>query len=318
TRTLYLANFTYYYDSTYAIRVAVSNDGTSFSAYGSSCNITAPSIPATQVQASQCGSTLATPTTAIIADAVSGATHYRFEIDGGAQYVTKTTRTLYQANFTYAYNTTYAIRVAASTDGTNFGAYGASCNITTSAAPTTQIQASQCGTTLPTVSTAMIADAVTGATHYRFDIDLGTQTVTKTTRTLYLGNFTYTLGATYAIRVSYSTDGTNFFPYGSLCSMTAPSSALKQDESIDEATGDLMTDISVEAFPNPNSGDFTVSASHEGTFNIINEVGQLIQTVNITKENNFETRVENLQQGVYFVTGTINNEVITKKIMVLK
>lgn len=318
TRTLYLANFTYYYDSTYAIRVAVSNDGTTFSAYGASCNITAPAIPASKVQASQCGATLATPTTAIIADAVTGATHYRFEIDGGAQYVTKTTRTLYQANFVYAYNTTYAIRVAASADGTNFGAYGASCNVTTSAAPTTKVQASQCGTTLATVSTAIIADAITGATHYRFEIDGGAQYVTKTTRTLYLGNFTYTSGSTYAIRVTYSTDGTNFFPYGSSCNITAPSSFIEQDENMYEATGDLMTDISVETFPNPNNGDFTISSTREGVFNIINELGQLIQTVAITKEGNFEVRVSGLESGVYFVTGTINNEVITKKITVLK
>ena len=64
------------------------------------------------------------------------------------------------------------------------------------------------------------------------------------------------------------------------------------------------------------NGNFTISSTHEGTFNIINELGQLIQRVEISKENNLNVKVENLSRGVYFVTGVINNEVVTNKIVV--
>ncbi len=59
--------------------------------------------------------------------------------------------------------------------------------------------------------------------------------------------------------------------------------------------------------------------------NIINELGQLVQTVEITKENNYQVHIDvnsrhalnqQLQPGVYFITGTINDEVITKKIVI--
>jgi hypothetical protein len=504
TRTLYMGNFSSAYNTTYAIKVASSTDGTTFSSFGVSCNVTTPVIPASKVQASQCGTTLATPSTAIIADAVSGATHYRFEISNGGnvQTVVKSTRTLYLGNFNYAFNTTYGVRVAASVDGTNFGAYGTSCNITSPPIPTTKIQASQCGTTLSSWSSPIIADEVSGATHYRFQVTRGATVQTiVTTRTLYLGNFDFIYSANYAIRVAASFDGTNFGAYGASCTVTTPVSPARVEDSqcgtalthyrspiisvpvsgathyrfritggssvqtvtkttrtlyqnnfpsnydtpysievasssdgtqftpygppctvstspaprvqasqcgttigvhepiiantipgayayhfeltnsqglftairktdpvlyptdVDyelnatydirvtytlddhwyaasgpscsitfpgeypgdgisghtpEFSGGLIVDPSIETYPNPNNGDFTVSASHEGTFSIINELGQLIQTVSISKENSFEARVESMQAGVYFITGTINNEVIAKKVLVLK
>jgi hypothetical protein len=229
TRTLYMGNFSSAYNTTYAIKVASGTDGTTFSSFGVSCNVTTPVIPASQVQASQCGTTLATPATAIIADAVPGATHYRFEITNGetVQTVVKTTRTLYLGNFDFGYNTTYAIRVAASADGTNFGAYGSSCNITSPAIPTTKVQAFQCGMTLGAWNTAIIADEVSGATHYRFQVTRGAsvQTVVKTTRTLYLGNFDFIYNASYSIRVAASIDGTNFGAYGASCTITTPAAS---------------------------------------------------------------------------------------------
>ena len=54
----------------------------------------------------------------------------------------------------------------------------------------------------------------------------------------------------------------------------------------------------------------------------MNELGQLVQTFEITKENKFQVAVDSmhalnpLQPGIYFITGTVNNEVITRKIIV--
>lgn len=70
--------------------------------------------------------------------------------------------------------------------------------------------------------------------------------------------------------------------------------------------------------PNPSNGDFTISASEAGTFNIINELGQLVRTVEITEAKGNQVKVENMPNGAYFVTGTLNGEVVTKKIMVVR
>ena len=84
-----------------------------------------------------------------------------------------------------------------------------------------------------------------------------------------------------------------------------------------EANNDAeLVDFTLEAYPNPNDGNFTISSSFDGMFNIVNELGQLIQQVTITKENNYEAKVENVQRGVYFVTGTNNGNVIIKKVVV--
>jgi uncharacterized repeat protein (TIGR01451 family) len=70
--------------------------------------------------------------------------------------------------------------------------------------------------------------------------------------------------------------------------------------------------------PNPSNGDFTISSSEVGTFNIINELGQLVRTVEITAANNNQVKVENMPNGAYFVTGMLKGEVVTKKVMVVR
>jgi PKD repeat protein len=72
----------------------------------------------------------------------------------------------------------------------------------------------------------------------------------------------------------------------------------------------------IETYPNPNHGNFTISTSFEGTVNIVNELGQIIQRVEITKDKNYQSKVEGLARGVYFVTGTFEGEVLTQKVIV--
>ena len=75
---------------------------------------------------------------------------------------------------------------------------------------------------------------------------------------------------------------------------------------------------SMIVFPNPSNGDFTISSSEVGTFNIINELGQLVRTVEITEANNNQVKVEDMPNGAYFVTGTLNGESVTKKVIVVR
>ena len=85
---------------------------------------------------------------------------------------------------------------------------------------------------------------------------------------------------------------------------------------LDSKDSELFSDFSLETYPNPNTGTFTISSSHQETFNLVNELDQLIQAIEISKENNFETKIDGMNPGVYFVTGIVNDEVVTKKVIV--
>ncbi len=80
----------------------------------------------------------------------------------------------------------------------------------------------------------------------------------------------------------------------------------------------LGSTATFEAYPNPSNGDFTILTSEAGTFQIINELGQIIRIIEITEANNNQVKVENLPNGAYFVTGTSNGNVVTKKVIVVR
>jgi hypothetical protein len=256
---------------------------------------------------------------------VKGATGYRFRITDGTNtyYVERANRWFYLSDFAYKLNQAYTIDVATNL-GSGFSAYGSTCTITTPIPPT-KVQDNQCGTTLATTSTAIIADQVKNASFYKFKITNGgnVQYVTLTVRWMYLYHFTNTPGTAYSIEVQAMVNGV-WGPYGAACNITTPGAGMIQNPNEDVLT--KFETIELTAYPNPSNGDFTISSSHEGTFNIINELGQLVQTVEITKENNYQVQVsrdskhalnqQQLQPGVYFITGVINNEVVTEKIIV--
>jgi len=328
SRWFYLSNLpSYDLGQTYSVRVQTSyNNGASYGPYGSSCNITT-FFPTTQLPASQCGITLTTDNSAIVANLVTDATNYRFEVTGPNGYyqlISKTIRQLYLSDLaTYERGQTYSFRVCLSfNNGLVYGPFGSTCNITTSH-PRTQIQTSQCGATLTNNTTAIAANSITGVANYRFEVSGPNgylQVVTKTVRQLFLSDLpSYELGQTYSIRIQLRlTNAAIYGPYGTACNITtastmplAPNSNIEL-KSMNEPTFDF------EAFPNPSNGDFTISSSEAGTFNIINELGQLVRTVEITEANGNQERVENMPNGAYFVTGTLNGEVVTKKVMVVR
>jgi hypothetical protein len=69
-------------------------------------------------------------------------------------------------------------------------------------------------------------------------------------------------------------------------------------------------------FPNPNNGVFTISAKSEGVYTIQNSLGQIIQSVTLNATNNYTTNIENLSNGIYFVTGYNNNRITQQKVVV--
>lgn len=72
----------------------------------------------------------------------------------------------------------------------------------------------------------------------------------------------------------------------------------------------------IKILPNPNNGTFTIKTTKEGNFNIINELGQTIQSIKTTGFNNYSVSITELSSGIYFVVGTDNSS--RQKIVVQK
>jgi len=204
-------------------------------AYGTACNVTTPT-PTTKVQASQCGVTLATVSTTVYADAVSGISAYRFEVTNGTTVRTFDTANgstnsfkLTQLTGGAMYSTTYAIRVAVKYGSGVWGPYGTSCNVTTPG-PTTNVFPSQCGVTLASVSTTISAVAIADPliTAYRFEVTNGSTVRTYTTADGATSSFKLTqlsggvlFNTVYSIRVAVKYNGT-WRAYGTSCNVTTP------------------------------------------------------------------------------------------------
>lgn len=71
-------------------------------------------------------------------------------------------------------------------------------------------------------------------------------------------------------------------------------------------------------YPNPNSGIFIIQSADEGSYSIINELGQVIRDFKLTAGNNYTLTMENLNNGIYFIVGLSNNEMTFQKVIVIK
>jgi hypothetical protein len=71
-------------------------------------------------------------------------------------------------------------------------------------------------------------------------------------------------------------------------------------------------------YPNPNNGAFVIEANAEGTYTIVNNLGQVIQTVILNSADDFSVEIKNLDNGIYFIVGLKDNQTTRQKIVVLK
>jgi hypothetical protein len=127
------------YNRSYTVSVATQCNGI-WGDYGDECTVTSPAAPLTKVQASQCGTTLATINSPIFANWVPYVITYRFRVvsNGTTNIIDRVNRYFYLSSFltssTYT-STTYTIDVATATtllDGSPvFGDYGPTCTIAT-------------------------------------------------------------------------------------------------------------------------------------------------------------------------------------------
>lgn len=311
-------DITFTYGTPYTIDVQVDrNGGTNWGLYGASCVVTSPN---TKIEATQCAASITSVSTKIYAYDVPGATHYRFMIKDGltTQYVTTTDRWFTLSQFSYTFNTPYTVYVSYEKGGVYSG-YGSACTIST---PKTELVSAQCNTTINSKNTQILCNFISGATTYRFKIETGGTPIylDKSVRYFTLNEFAYTLNTTYNVSVAVQMNGTGpFSAYGAVCTIHTPSTnAIMIDDDIQAMTNQGMFDLNLEAFPNPNDGSFTIRATNEGVFNLVNELGQLIQQVKITKEKGYQSKIENLDRGVYFITGASNGVIISQKVIVTR
>jgi hypothetical protein len=75
-----------------------------------------------------------------------------------------------------------------------------------------------------------------------------------------------------------------------------------------------LTKNSISVFPNPNNGEFTIQSQMADVINVTNELGQVIEAVELNQRNNFSYKVTQLSSGIYFLVGkTIKQKVIVTK-----
>lgn len=170
----------------YSVVVTGSNSCTA----SNSVNVTEVNcVPATKLRTQDCGFLNFNLSSSIIADLISGATQYEFEISNAAgttilANVLNATRTLALSSVSPAiqWGTQYSVRVRAFS-GAIPGPYGAACTIGTiadpnSTVPSTQLRASDCGNSNLSLTSFIQANPVTGATQYEFQFSQGSTVVT--------------------------------------------------------------------------------------------------------------------------------------------
>ena len=187
---------------------------------------------------SQCGATLSALNTLIRANAITGASRYKFKVVHGAttEIIEPTTSAKWFRLTSLPggafYNTTYTISVAVKKNNV-WGDFGAECTVTTPAFPTTKVKDSQCGITLASITTFISADAVNAASGYRFKVVNGASTeiieAASGSRWFRLtslpGGASYT--TTYTISAASRYNGV-WSNYGVECAVTTPAAPLSK------------------------------------------------------------------------------------------
>ncbi|MCD6066566.1 MAG: hypothetical protein K0S33_1392 [Bacteroidetes bacterium] len=74
----------------------------------------------------------------------------------------------------------------------------------------------------------------------------------------------------------------------------------------------------ISVFPNPSSGAFVIKTRSEGSYTIYNELGQVVKTIELNAKNNFSVAVNDLNNGVYMISGVTAGKVVNQRIVIKK
>jgi hypothetical protein len=67
-------------------------------------------------------------------------------------------------------------------------------------------------------------------------------------------------------------------------------------------------------YPNPNTGQFTIRASHAGSYQLLNGMGQLLESFTLGGEQPMSKDVQGLSAGVYFIRNV--NDGVMERVVV--
>ena len=114
-----------------------------------------------------------------------------------------------------------------------------------------------------------------------------------------------------AVTTVYTLTGTN----ANNCSNSATIQIM-----VDPCTGihenSLQGNQTIVVYPNPSSSAFTVKALTSMELLLVNELGQVLRTIDLNSDNNFEYRVIDLTNGIYFIRSKENSGTHTLKVLV--
>lgn len=180
----------------------------------------------TQIFSTQCGTTIPGFGSGIFANAVTGATAYRFRVNNGfsTQVIQNNSNyfTLNQLS-SYGYAGSYTIEVSCFVNGA-WTIYGSSCTVSGPAFPLTKVWASQCNTTVASFATGIFADGVPMVTKYRFRVvNGGNEQIFETPNNWFrmkdLASYAYL--TTYTVDVASFSNGV-WSGYGPSCNISTP------------------------------------------------------------------------------------------------
>lgn len=143
-----------------------------------------------------------------------------------------------------------------------------------------------------------------------------TSTLSASGASTYVWNTTstlVTLVVSPTITTSYTVSGTDNNGCVNTSAITQNVSACTGIDKVAEA---LEATISI--YPNPNNGEFTILSSSDSRLSIINELGQIVKTVSLNANNEHKVLINEMANGIYFVVGQSNNQVIKQKMIVNK
>ncbi|NUY82116.1 T9SS type A sorting domain-containing protein [Flavobacterium sp. MAH-1] len=224
-----------------------------------------------QVLPSQCGTTLTTISSVIgcvsFGQVITG---YRFKVVNMTTLAEQTIdRTAPHFQLTslaaYDYATTYSISVQLQRNGVWLGYYGTSCMVSSPAVldpgGSAQVSPSQCGITLPSISTLIATTSLPGVTAYRFRVtNMFTNTQQVIDRNYHWFSLTmlneYTYGTTYMVEVAVKTNGV-FSGFGSPCQVSSP--AIPQLAQCDTVISSVGFHISTTSLNRATSYRFEVT-----------------------------------------------------------
>ncbi|WP_181456980.1 hypothetical protein, partial [Flavobacterium lacus] len=263
----------YAFNTTYSVEVSVRINNVWQPFYGTPCTVSTPDTT-TQVQASQCNTTLSNLNNSIIANIVPFATGYRFRITNtlnpiDVQTIDRPIRDFRMSSLSnIQFNTTYNVDVAVrNTDGT-YLSYGPVCNITTPLFPTIGLQDAQCDEYQVISNTeTLFAESYPGVEQYRFLLENVSQPYSQTfdrpLRTVTLNNFTGLLpGTTYTVRVAIQLNGV-WGPYGKSCSIITPGTG--RPDAVSRMDETNVNEFKAIAFPNPFANSFAIDVKTSNT-----------------------------------------------------